>query len=72
MAFLFHAGFVMITDSYLSDFLLWPREAVDWEPLCSHSSLKEAIRGGLELSEQQMLSLSIRLQYLASTRSPRS
>ena len=44
----------MITDSYISDFLLWPRVAVDWEPLCSHSPLKEAIRGGLELSEQEL------------------
>lgn len=54
MAFLFHAGFAMITDSYLSqNFLLWSRDAVGWEPLCSHYSLKKAIRGGLELSEQQ-------------------
>ena len=51
MTCIFHAGVAMITDSYISDFLLWPREAVDWEPLCSHSPLKEAIRGGLELSE---------------------
>ncbi|KAL8636686.1 MAG: hypothetical protein Q9226_009224, partial [Calogaya cf. arnoldii] len=54
MTFIFHAGISNITDSYISDFLLWPREAVDWEPLCSHSPLKEAIRGGLELSEQEL------------------
>ncbi|KAL8742197.1 MAG: hypothetical protein Q9184_008291, partial [Pyrenodesmia sp. 2 TL-2023] len=54
MTYIFHAGFSMITDTYISDFLLWSREAVDWEPLCSHSPLKEAIRGGLELSQQEL------------------
>lgn len=54
MAFIFHAGFAAITDSIISDFLLWPREKVVWEPLCSHTPLREAIRGGLELSEEEL------------------
>ncbi|KAI4242723.1 MAG: hypothetical protein L6R42_010929 [Xanthoria sp. 1 TBL-2021] len=68
MTCIFHASFAMITDSYISDFLLWPRDAVVWEPICSHSPLKEAIRGGIELSEQEVeLAAQIRMARLKET-----
>lgn len=54
MTFIFHAGIPKITDSYISNFLLWPRDTVVWEPLCSHTCLREGIRGDLELSEEQL------------------
>ncbi|KAL8853313.1 MAG: hypothetical protein Q9221_001789 [Calogaya cf. arnoldii] len=54
MAFIFHAGFTAVTDDYLSEYILWPRNAVDWEPLCSHNCLNEAIRGDLQLTQEEL------------------
>ncbi|KAF4342439.1 ATP synthase subunit beta mitochondrial [Fusarium beomiforme] len=50
----FHACTPMITDFYVEEFVLWPRQAVGWAPLCSHLPLKEAIRGGIDLSVEQL------------------
>ena len=50
----FHACNPMITDSYLDDVQLWPRESVEWEPLCSHLLLNEGIIGDLTLSPEQL------------------
>jgi hypothetical protein len=47
---LFHAAFSAITDSYAQHLLLWARDTVSWDPLCSHLPFKEAIRGDLSLS----------------------
>ncbi|KAK4890838.1 hypothetical protein LTR27_010539 [Elasticomyces elasticus] len=56
---LFHAVTAMITDSFIDHLLLWPRESVEWEPLCSHSALKDAIRGDLSQSPEE-------LEYIAA------
>ncbi|KAK4979898.1 atp2, beta subunit of the F1 sector of mitochondrial F1F0 ATP synthase [Elasticomyces elasticus] len=58
-AALFHAVTAMITDSFIDHLLLWPRESVEWEPLCSHSALKDAIRGDLSQSPEE-------LEYIAA------
>ncbi|KAL9563238.1 hypothetical protein ACKAV7_012605 [Fusarium commune] len=50
----FHASIPMVTDVYVDDFVLWSREDVAWAPLCSHLPLGEAIRGGIELSPEQL------------------
>lgn len=72
LTFIFHAGLAMVTDSYVSEFSLWSRQSVEWEPLCSHSPLKEAIRGGLELSEEELeLAAKIRKARLKETANAR-
>ena len=44
----------MITDTYIHHLLLWPRDAVSWDPLCSHLSLTEMIRGDLNKSAEEL------------------
>ena len=51
---IFHACTKMITDIYVEGILLWPRDAVTWNPLCSHLSLTEQIRGDLSLTEEEL------------------
>lgn len=51
---IFHACTAMITDVFVEPFVLWPRQDATWTPLCSHLSLGEAIRGGIELSVEQL------------------
>ncbi|KAJ2970960.1 hypothetical protein NUW58_g9546 [Xylaria curta] len=66
ISFIFHAGIAMSTDIYVREILLWPRESVAWESLCSHSPLTEAIRGGLELSPEELeVAASIRKAHIA-------
>ncbi|KAM5382804.1 hypothetical protein ACJZ2D_002195 [Fusarium nematophilum] len=50
----FHACIPMTTDVYVEAFFLWRRQDLTWAPLCSHLALGEAIRGGIELSVQQL------------------
>lgn len=50
----FHACIAMATDIYVEAFVLWPRQDVGWTPLCSHLPLSEALRGGIELSAEQL------------------
>lgn len=50
----FHACIPMSTDVYVEAFVRWPRQDVPWAPLCSHLSLREALRGGIELSVEQL------------------
>lgn len=50
----FHAALAAITDKWISHLLFWPRDTVAWEPLCSHLPLKEAIRGNLDLSPEEL------------------
>jgi hypothetical protein len=54
LGFIFHAGFAASTDLWVKDCILWPRASVTWDPLCTHSSLIEAIRGGLSLSPEEL------------------
>jgi hypothetical protein len=72
-AIIFHACTKMITDVYVQDALLWPRDVVSWEPLCSHLSLNEAIRGGLSLTAEELeLAAAIRafrLKHLSNKHS---
>lgn len=44
----------MKTDDYVAEFVLWPRQDISWTPLCSHLSLGEAIRGGIEHTPEQL------------------
>jgi len=53
-AFIFHACFANSSYSIIQHLQLWPREAVEWAPLCSRLPLQEAIRGGLELSQEDL------------------
>ena len=46
--YIFHAAFEAITDSYFQHLLPWKRNTVSWAPLCSHSPLREGIRGDLD------------------------
>ncbi|KAF7552291.1 hypothetical protein G7046_g7458 [Stylonectria norvegica] len=50
---IFHTCYEASTYFYTAQFVRWPREIV-WKPLCSHLPLKEAIRGGIELSVKQL------------------
>jgi hypothetical protein len=61
---LFHAAFEALTDAYLRDLISWPREAVEWNPLCSHLSIREAIRGNTDASPEE-------LEIIAALRSAR-
>lgn len=45
---LFHAAIPAITDEYYKHLLLWERHTVEWEPLCSHLSLREKITESFE------------------------
>lgn len=49
-----HACFAKTTDCYVEKFTIWPREQATWLPLCSHLPLDETIRGGIELSAEQL------------------
>lgn len=51
---LFHAAFQAVTDQYYEHLLLWERLTVEWEPLCTHLPLREAIRGNLDLSAEEL------------------
>lgn len=51
---MFHACIAAITDMYLRHLYIWRRDTVEWKPLCSHLSLKEAIRGGFTLSKEEL------------------
>lgn len=62
---LFHACVPSLSDLYVEHLLLWPREAVSWEPLCSHLSLTEAVRGGIHMSTEE-------LEHVAAIRSSRA
>jgi hypothetical protein len=53
-AIIFHACTEMISDIYVEGMLLWPRDAVAWDPLCSHLSLTEKIRGDLSLTKEEL------------------
>ena len=66
---LFHGCTAMITDSYLQTILLWPRSSVAWNPLCSHLSLNEHIRGDLSLTAEELeLAAAIRKARAKDTR----
>jgi hypothetical protein len=54
MTVTFHAAYAAVTDSWFSDLLFWPREKVLWKPLCSHLPFKEAVRGNLDLSPEEL------------------
>jgi len=41
-------------DRHYEHVLLWSRESVDWDPLCSHLSLTEPIRGGVGKTEEEL------------------
>ena len=51
---IFHAKIKAITDSYFGHLVLWSADSVDWDPLCSHLPLTEAIRGGLEMTPEEL------------------
>lgn len=51
---LLHACIAMITNSSFEHLLLWSRSSVEWEPLCSHLSLIEAVRGDLTLTAEEL------------------
>lgn len=51
---IFHACTPMITHDYVAEFVLRPRQDISWTPLCSHLSLGEAIRGGIEFTPEQL------------------
>ena len=51
---LLHACIPMITDDDAQHLLLWPRDSVTWEPVCSHLSLREALRGDLTMSPEEL------------------
>jgi hypothetical protein len=49
-----HAIIKMRTDYLFQDLVSWPRESVSWAPLCTHHPLREALRGDLSLSPEQL------------------
>jgi hypothetical protein len=61
---LFHAAFEAITDAFLRALISWPRQAVEWNPLCSHLPIREAIRGNTDASPEE-------LEIIAALRSAR-
>lgn len=50
----FNACIPMVSDVYIEDFSLWPRDSVTWGPLCSHLPLSESLRLGLDLTPEQL------------------
>ncbi|KAG4415314.1 hypothetical protein IFR04_011569 [Cadophora malorum] len=53
-ASVFHAMRKAKSDRYYEHVLLWERDAVEWEPLCTHSPLNEKIIGNLDLTEEEL------------------
>jgi len=51
---LFHACIEMMTDQYVDTVLLFPRTAVEWDPLCSHLSSKEILRSDWSLTDEEL------------------
>lgn len=54
LTIIFHGCTKMITDTFVEDILLWPRDAVAWDALCSHLSLTEMIRGDLSFTKEEL------------------
>ncbi|PSK57848.1 ATP synthase subunit beta, mitochondrial [Elsinoe australis] len=70
---LFHGCIPFITDPWIEHLLLWARDSVEWGPLCSHLSLNEAIRGGLDLTPEELeINAAIRLARLKENGNKRS
>ena len=72
---LFYTCTKISIDIYVEGMLLWPRDAVAWDPLCSHLSLNEFIRGDLRMTEEELEVAAairkVRLQETANDRSRR-
>ncbi|KAK0252988.1 hypothetical protein B0A54_09899 [Friedmanniomyces endolithicus] len=50
-------------DRHYEHLLLWSRESVDWDPLCSHLSLTEPIRGGVGKTEEELEVAALARKY---------
>jgi hypothetical protein len=55
----FNASFVSSADFYVQRFIRWSRESTSWNPLCSHLPLTERIRGGIDLSPEEVAALEV-------------
>ncbi|KXT17371.1 hypothetical protein AC579_3844 [Pseudocercospora musae] len=51
---LFQAVVVWCNDYLFDHIILWDREHIPWDPLCSHFCLNEGIRGDLSLSFEEL------------------
>ena len=45
---------MIIDEVFISDFFLWQREDVSWEPACSHLSLSEGVYTHLKLTQEEL------------------
>ena len=57
-ASIFYAAFKTIIDPLWTDFMPWDRDDVSWDPLCSHSALKETVAGDFDLSSEQLIAMA--------------